>query len=171
MKERLAVWSLGFWAMGTAAVALVASRSFAVVDRLLETLPNAAFAEAVLEIGSGPAREFLRYLSSEVNRTLFETWGWVQLPLGGLVLWLVWSVEPRRVRYGVAIMLGLAVVLAFALTPPIVDIGRSLDFVPRDPPPPLLRTFGLLHAGYSVLEFLKLGLGVLVSYWLIRLKD
>ena len=66
------------------------------------------------------------------------------------------------------VMLGIAVVLAFGLTPPIVSVGRALDFVPRDPAPPELATFGILHAAYSVAEFGKLGIGLVVSYWLVR---
>ena len=168
MKRRAALWCLGFWAMGTIAVAVAATESFAVVDRLLGTLPNAEFGTRVGEMGSDAARELLRYLSSEVNRTFFGLWGWTQLPLSALVLWLVWGEKPLRIRYGVVAMLILAGILAFVLTPPIVSIGRALDFVPRDPAPPELATFGLLHAAYSVAEFAKLGMGLLVSFWLLR---
>ena len=47
-------------------------------------------------------------------------------------------------------------------------MGRSLDFVPRDPPPPAMATFGLLHAAYTVLELLKGGAALLAAAWLIR---
>lgn len=170
-KRGAALWGLGFWAMGTVAIALVATRNFAVVDVLLDALPNATFASIVETLGHEGARQFLRYLSSEVNRTLFEAWGWVQLPVGAAVLGFSWNAGPPRVRYAVMIMLGLVLILTFGLTPPIVDVGRSLDFVPRDPAPPELGTFGLLHAGYSILEFAKLGLNLLVSAWLLRSPD
>lgn len=168
MKAKIALWLLGFWAMGTVAIALTATESFGVVDELLSGSPNAIFTSRVEELGPPAAREFLRYLSSEVNRKLFQIWGWAQIPLGVLVLWLVGSGGPRSARNLVAAMLGLAFVLAFGLTPPIVDIGRSLDFVPREPPPPELGTFGLLHAAYSGAEFLKLGIGLVAAWLLVR---
>jgi len=170
-KRRMALWCLGLWSMGTLAIALVATRNFGLVDQLLDTLPNPRFAEVVNRIGSAPARELLRYLVSEVNRSLFGTWGWVQVPLGGVVVALVWPGGSRRVRWTVLSMWVLALVLTLVLTPPIVSVGRELDFVPRTPPPPALQTFGLLHASYSIAEFLKLGLGFLTAYWLVREEE
>jgi hypothetical protein len=49
------------------------------------------------------------------------------------------------------------------LTPAIVTLGRSLDFVPRDPAPPEMSRFWILHAAYTSLEMLKLVVGVLVA--------
>lgn len=167
MKRRLAIWLLGFWAMGTAAVTVAATQNFSLVDQLLRDVPNPAFASIVDDLGSPVSRDLLRYLVSEINRSFFEIWGWVQLPLGGLVLWLVWE-RGRRVRYGAIAMLGAAVVLAVGLTPPIVEIGRALDFVPRDPAPPALSTFGLFHAAYTIAEFGKLCLGLTMAFWLIK---
>jgi hypothetical protein len=149
-------------------MALAATQNFGVVDQLLDTLPNPAFADAVADMGSASAREMLRYLSSEVNRSLFGIWGLAQLPLGAGVLWLLWGGRPGRhpgsMRSLALVMLALAIVLALALTPPIVSVGRELDFVRRDPAPPLLRTFGLLHLAYSVAEFLKLGIGLVLAF-------
>ena len=65
-------------------------------------------------------------------------------------------------------MLAIAVVLTVVVTPPIVSVGRSLDFVPRDPPPPSLTTFGILHAAYTSLEMLKAGMGVYAAWWICR---
>jgi len=56
------------------------------------------------------------------------------------------------------------------LTPQIVTLGRSLDFVPRDPAPPGLSRFWVLHAAYTSLEMLKLAIGLVVAISLIRLR-
>jgi hypothetical protein len=49
-----------------------------------------------------------------------------------------------------------------------VNIGRVLDFVPRDPVPSQMRTFGLLHTTYTVFSVINLVLGVLVTLWIQR---
>ena len=65
-------------------------------------------------------------------------------------------------------MLAIAVILTVVVTPPIVSVGRSLDFVPRDPPPPSLATFGILHAAYTMLEMLKAAMGTCAAWWICR---
>jgi hypothetical protein len=54
------------------------------------------------------------------------------------------------------------------LQPEITSIGRALDFVPREPPPPALGRFWVLHGVYTVLELLKLLVGVVVTVWIGR---
>jgi hypothetical protein len=65
-------------------------------------------------------------------------------------------------------MLAVVLFLTALITPRIVSVGRGLDFVPRVPPPPGLRTFGLLHATYTVLDGIELVLGILVTWWLTK---
>jgi hypothetical protein len=40
--------------------------------------------------------------------------------------------------------------------------------VPRDPAPPSLRRFGMFHGLYLTLEALKLAIGFVVVYWIVR---
>jgi hypothetical protein len=40
--------------------------------------------------------------------------------------------------------------------------------VPRVPPPDGLRTFGLLHAAYTVFDGILVILGVLVTRWIVK---
>jgi hypothetical protein len=54
------------------------------------------------------------------------------------------------------------------LTPQIVTLGRSLDFVPRDPAPAGMQRFWILHAAYTSLEMLKLLVGVWVTWSLAK---
>ena len=50
------------------------------------------------------------------------------------------------------------------------ELGKSrgtwLDFVPRDPAPPAMRTFWMLHAAYTSLEMVKLAGGFLLAFWI-----
>jgi hypothetical protein len=54
------------------------------------------------------------------------------------------------------------------LQPEITAVGRGLDFVPREPAPPALSRFWVLHGAYTVLELVKLLIGVVVTVWMGR---
>ena len=169
MKPRAAAFCLGIWIMGTVCISVAATQNFYTIDRLLAAGGHPSFAEGVDRLGAPAARDLLRYLSSELNRLFFRYWNLAQIPLGGVTLWLVLgSSGDRRLRWLVGAMLAVAVVLTVVVTPPIVSIGRSLDFVPRDPPPPSLATFGILHAAYTSLEMLKAAMGVCAAWWICR---
>ena len=160
---------MGIWFTGTVCSAIVAAEDFYTIDRLLAASTNPTFLKMVEHIGSTEVRELMRYLSSELNRLFFQWWNVAQL---GLLTFALLAVGPlirsRRVTWTLATMVGVVAFLMIALMPPIVTIGRSLDFVPRDPPPPGLRTFGLLHAAFSVITFINLILGALVTVWTIK---
>jgi hypothetical protein len=65
-------------------------------------------------------------------------------------------------------MVGVVALAAAWLTPQIITVGRSLDFVPRDPVPSSLNRFWILHGVYTVLELCKLIVGLVVSVWIAR---
>jgi len=113
------------------------------------------------------ARDLLRYLSSELNRLYFQLWNGAQIVLGVLALWLI-ADSAKTVKWGIAAMLASVVLMLVYLTPAIVTLGRSLDFVPRDPAPPGMSRFWILHAAYTSLEMLKLVVGVVVATTLAR---
>ena len=158
--------------MGTVAMAVVATQNFFTIDRLLEAQPHPTFAADVEKLGRNQAHDFLYYLSSEVNRLYFQYWNIAQLPIGILALWLVVKLpNAGRPKWGIVAMLGIVLFLTILVTPRIVSVGRALDFVPRDPPPEGLRTFGLLHATYTVFDGIELILGILVTLWLRKVEE
>ena len=163
---------MGVWLTGTVAMAVVATENFFTIDRLLEAKPNPAFATDVEKLGHDAARELLRYLSSELNRLYFQYWNVAQLAVGILALWLAVKLPGAgKPKWGIVSMLGIVLFLTGLITPFILSVGRSIDFVPRDPPPDGLRTFGLLHATYTVFDGIELILGILVTLWLVREKE
>jgi hypothetical protein len=177
MKLRWALVVMGMWTMGSICMSVVATENFYTIDRLLNTSTNVEFHRAVQQLGHAPARDLLRYLSSELNRLYFQAWNVAQLVLGALALWLLASspalsatedVRRRRALWGVAAMLGVVVLMLVYLTPQIVSLGRSLDFVPRDPAPPGMQKFWILHAAYTSLEMAKLLTGVVVAWWITQ---
>jgi hypothetical protein len=65
-------------------------------------------------------------------------------------------------------MVGLVAVATVWLTPQIISVGRSLDFVPRDPLPSSMQQFWMLHGVYTFLEAGKLIVGFVVAAWIAR---
>jgi hypothetical protein len=166
-----AVFGMAAWLMGTIFIAIVATQNFYTIDRLLDAQHNPAFGAAVNRLGLPESREVLRYLSSELNRLYFQYWNLAQLVIGIFVLWMIVRIpDSRRVRWFVVAMLGIVLLLTIVITPQMLYVGRELDFVPRDPQPPRLRTFGLLHAAYSFLDGIEVILGIMVTVWLMREK-
>lgn len=160
--------AMGAWLAGMIIVSVVATQNFRTIDRLLAGSTNPAFVSAVERIGQPSVRDLLRYLSSELNRLYFQLWNVSQLLLGFLVLWLIWKAPAARARLAVIAMLGIVVVMLAWLVPQITAVGRTLDFVPRDPPPPALSGFWVLHGVYTGLEMGKLAIGVLAAIWISR---
>jgi hypothetical protein len=183
MKQRWALVVMGAWLMGSVAMSVVATENFYTVDRLLAASSNGRFGAMVQTLGAAASRELLRYLSSELNRLYFQMWNVAQLVLGGLALWLVFesftrvpqdtAPGPRMDSSGLAVkgivaMLATVVLMLVYLTPAIVSLGRELDFVPRDPAPPGMSRFWVLHAAYTSLEMINLLVGILVAFWIAR---
>ncbi|MBI4463795.1 MAG: hypothetical protein HY647_03725 [Acidobacteria bacterium] len=161
---------LGGWLLGTLMVAGIAAQNFRMVDRLLHSASQTALQQRTAGIPAGEVRLLLRHLASELNRFYFRAWGWVELVLGaGLLLCAMGGFQDRRLTAGFAVMLGLVAVGAFYLVPRLIEVGRSLDFVPREPVPPALVLFGRLHAAYTGLDIVKLLVGIWMAVVLVRL--
>ena len=169
MKDRWTACLLGAWLMGSVMMFVVAPTNFRLIDELLGGSNNASFRGLVAEHGSKVVRELYRYLASELNRSFFLRWNLVQLAIGVAACWLAWRMPAtRRVRLTLLGATLLVVALLAAFTPLIVSIGRSLDFVAREPPPPQLGRFQLLHVAYTGIELVKLGCVGLAAFWLLR---
>ena len=173
MKARQwAVVLISVWIAGTVAVAIVATQNFYTIDRLLESSPNVSFQRSVEKAGYDQARELLRYLSSELNRLYFQYWNLAQVAIGILTLWLVVKVwGASKAKWAIVSMLAVVLLMTAWITPQMLSVGRRLDFIPRDPMPPDLRTFGLLHAAYTLMDVIVLILGVLAIRWLMRSEE
>lgn len=169
----LMAFLLGSLLVGIILIGFVAAENFFVVDRLLEAPASTRFREELQQrlapLPDGDARVVLRYLSSELNRFYFRVWGGAEVLLGAVLLGLAArSGNDRTLTIGAGVMLALSLLMTFYLTPQLVDVGRAIDFVPRDPPPPELRQFGMLHGAYSVLDLAKLLLGIWLTVRLVR---
>lgn len=163
MKPRWAMFTIGAWLFGSLMLAIVAAENFYTIDRLLAGSTSSTFLSMVERLGEPQAREFMRYVSSELNRLYFQLWNIAQLALGGMLLWLLSKdASVTRARWGIMAMLAMVVAM-IAMTPAIMAIGRSLDFAPRNPPPPQFQQFWVLHGTYTVLAIIQLAIGMIVA--------
>jgi len=168
-REKWAMFCMAIWLFGNIFMMVVATQNFYTIDRLVADSPNDVFNSTVAAMQNPSAYEMLRYLSSELNRLYFQYWNLAQLPLGILALWLVTGLpESHGPTWEIVAMLLFVLFLMVFITPAILRIGRSLDFVLRDPTPPQMRTFGLLHTAYIVITVINLVLGSAVTLWLQR---
>lgn len=152
-------------------MALVATQNFRTVDRVLHGAASDSELKRKLDgLAPGDARMVLRHLASEMNRLYFRAWEAAQLLFGAVLLVLV-SIGPNRdltSRNLIIVMVVIVVAFVAYLTPNIVALGRGLDFVPRDPPPPEFARFWQFHIAYTLLDLLKLGLGLWAAIRLVR---
>ena len=94
--------------------------------------------------------------AAELNRVLFQAWNRAQIVLGTLILALAVVWRARRLPTALlALSLALVIFTHLSLEPRVLDLGRQLDFVPRDPPPPLLGPFQDAHRVYFLTDTLR----------------
>ncbi len=159
---------LGIWLAGTLLEWFMATQNFRTVDRVLSQ-GSQQLEEQSQPLSRDRLRVLFRHLASELNRYYFAAWGWAQLVLAAALLAML-----ARLRITDSIswllvggMLALVVGLHFIVMPQLVEIGRSIDFIPRDPVPPEMRHFGMLHAAFTGLDAVKLVGGfVLLVRWI-----
>jgi hypothetical protein len=166
--QLLVIALLGAWTALTLFMWLAATRSFRTVDKVMAQ-PQAEFEAAVKPLGAATTREVLRYLASEINRTMFKAYSATEIMLGVLVLLLIWLRSPRDTVSVVlaAVMLGLVLILGLIIEPQIVSVGRQIDFLPRNPAPAVMPRFWVLHGTFTGLDSVKLLTGLVLLVRLI----
>jgi hypothetical protein len=142
---------------------MVATQNFRSVDRLLDR-PALPAAQQLAKLGPDAARVFLRHQVSEQNRWYFETWGLMETALGAalLLVLLFGSTEKNFSLLICLLMLLIAIVQRFALTPQMVFLGRIIDWIPVDQPSAERSRFWLLHNAFVGLDLLNWALGLLL---------
>jgi hypothetical protein len=167
---RIATFLLGAWILGGLFMGFVATQNFRTVDRILSSPPPEA-AKIIKAMGNDSARLILRHLASEENRLFFENWEILQLVVGvALTGLLLFGIEKPLLAGFTAALVLLTAFEHFKITPEMLWLGRSIDFLPRTPEPLARTQFGRLHALYGVIEITKLLLALLVSGFLFALR-
>ena len=140
-------WLLGAWLMSSLAMTLVAIVNFTTLtpDDLREAK------EIYRDLGDEETQTVkLRYAASELNRKLFDLYGRSQIVIGILALLAALAARAGRLILILTLVsLGAALAFQLWLVPEIVELGRTIDFMPRDPKPKEVLAFDDLHR-YSV---------------------
>ncbi|HKT13622.1 MAG TPA: hypothetical protein VJW77_17535 [Terriglobia bacterium] len=169
--QALAIVVLSVWVGWTLFMWFAATRSFRTVDEVLKSPPS-QLASDVQGLKPEQTREVLRYLASEINRTYFRAYGWGQLVLGTLLLVLLaWKAPRNGLNPAIAaFMLFIVIILTLGVMPQIISLGRSIDFLPRNPPPPGYQRFWKLHMMFTGLDGAKLLGGIALLIRLIAFR-
>jgi hypothetical protein len=165
MKSAALVLS-GLWLGALLASWVAATANFRTVDRVLGAQERPELVQRLEPVAPEARRQVLRHLASEINRWVFRRWSLAQLLLGLALVALCWR-QPGPARFLAA---GALVIVAgqLLLVRPIVELGRSVDFVARPLPSVVARRFGLLHAAYVVSDLAKAALLALATGLLAR---
>jgi hypothetical protein len=151
---------LGIWLGGSVILGAVVSYNLSGIGDLFDRNPRLQ-EHAGFSVDDADARKssLIWVHSSELNRVFFEVWNRTQLILGGLAVLLA---VVGGSRWLPIVLLTAATVLValihVALEPQLVEMGRQLDFMPRNPPPPMLADFQRSHGIYFAVESLRFGL-------------
>jgi hypothetical protein len=168
--QTLAIALLGVWIGWTLFMWYMAGRSFTTVDRVLRK-PSPQFSEATQPSSPEQSRELLRYTASEINRTMFRAYGAGQMVLGAILFLVLYWQAPRDTFSLVVVgcMLAIVLILAVIVTPQVISLGRNIDFLPRNPPPPGMQRFWKLHGAFTGLDSIKLLAGLVVlGRWIFK---
>ena len=160
---------LGIWLGGSVIVGAVVAYNFSGIDDLFDRNPKLQAHAGFVPSDTDAKKSSLLWVhSSELNRVFFEAWNRTQLVLGGLaVLLAVWGNARRLPIILLTAATALVALIHWQLEPAIVELGRQLDFLPRDPSPPVLADFQRYHGLYFATETLRLGLVCLATLLLM----
>jgi hypothetical protein len=144
----------GLWLGGLFLSWAVASATFRTAETVAALPAGSPAGDHVAQVPADARRPLFRHLASEVNRWMFGRFGWAQLALAAVLAAVAWPMG-GAVRWLAVASLLIVAVQGLGLGQAILELGRSVDFVPRPLPPDVGRRFGLLHGGYVVLDLVK----------------
>lgn len=153
---RVCSFLLGAWLISTVFMVFVASGNFHIMKP--ENLRDAA--EIYKAIPEAKRAAAIKHGANELNYFFFFYYNWAQFVMGLLVLASAWAANLRsRVFWGLGVAsLLIALSSAAYFTPLITELGRQIEFMPRDPMPDEVKRFGMIHGMNFLLEFFKCAL-------------
>jgi len=151
----------GFW------MQWVAGENVAAVDALL-LHPNADAAAYMKTLAQAPIGPLARFLAAERNRSLYETWGAVQIVVSAIFFFfLLFGTRMGKVPLALALGLFLLVLAErLLLTPEIEMVGRATDFT-ADPSRRIHLMREAVGYGYTAAEVAKWVLSAAIAAFLI----
>lgn len=140
---RLLLWLLGGWLFLAGVTGYVAGANFAILkpEKLTRT------GDFYGDIPEEKREMALRYAASELNRVYFMQFYRVQMGLAvvALLLGAASGCGGRIFLGALAVAVVISAVLLFWITPDIIEMGRKIDDVPREPITPDREAFMQMH--------------------------
>lgn len=168
--NRISAFLLGAWLLGSLFLAFVAAGNFATVDAVLKS-PPAEASKILHTLGNDNARQLLRHLAGEENRGFFETWELAELFLGAaLTCFLLLGARDRLLAGLAGCMVILTAFQHFKITPDLLWLGRSIDFLPAAAQSQARNQFSRLHGIYGGIELVKLLMGFVIAGFLFVMR-
>ncbi|MFT7616873.1 MAG: hypothetical protein ACI97A_000503 [Planctomycetota bacterium] len=164
---KLCLWFLGGWLFLSISMAYIAGSTF--VSLKPETLRNANVVFDAVEAKTARPQA-LRYIASELNRRFFRHYGVFQCVVGALTLLLVFLTQKRAAFFMVLCAFALALFFHFHLIPNATELGREIDFTPKEPVTAARESFDALHRMSTRSEGLKMLLILGASSFVMRSK-
>lgn len=141
--------------------------NFGNIDDFLQMPGSVRTSVELNKIGRDDARLLLRRYVGEDNAALIFYWERIGAAIGVLIFFLLlFRDQPNWITMGGVLLMTAIVLGQHFLTPEIAATGRRMDDLPANDP--IRGTFGVLHGTYSTLEILKVLVGLLLAWKLIR---
>ena len=160
---------LGIWLGGSVVLGAVVAYNFSGFDDLFARNPKLQERAGFSPDDANAKKSSLLWVhSSELNRVFFAAWNRTQLVLGALAVIL--AAVGRVGRLPLLLLVAataLVGVIHLLLEPQIVELGRQLDFLIREPPPPILEEFKVYHGTYFATESLRFGFVLIAAVALV----
>ena len=150
----------------------VATQNFGTVDRVLAAPPHEA-EQMFQTLGPENARLLLRYLAGEENRLFFVSWEWAQIGLGlALTAALLLAIKNRLLGGMAGAMVIIALFQRFRVTPEMIALGRTVDFVPWLSESAARDQYWKISGVYLTIEAVKYALliGLLIAMFAVTRK-
>jgi hypothetical protein len=166
--RRIACLLLGAWIAGSLFMMWVATQNLQTVDRVIHEARGPA-AKQIQEIGREPARLLLRHLAGEQNRTYFQGWELVQVVLGVVLLLILFfgtDAKPQ-VLLGVLLMTLVVALMHWLMTPEIIKLGRTIEFIPDTKDSVERSRFWGFHTAYATIDVVKTVMASLIAVQLM----
>ena len=175
--RRFVAFLLGVWLVGMVLVAYISHGNLSTTQGIVESGGEAARRHLEMS-GRENSIPLLRHNTAEINRSMVQSWEWMQLGLGLVVLCTLPFAMRLQWSHLIAAALMLLIVIAqrALLTPEMIGVGRLLDFVSPGAQEQLAKqrnTLSTLQMLYSALEIVKgsIGLGLTVVLLVFKQKS
>lgn len=162
--RRFGAFIAGMWLLGAILMWFSITQSNMTVERLFSNPPQQVQKE-INDMGPDVARQVFRYQASLFERRVRETWEVIQLGLlGALLATSILTAHRSRIIIGsTAVMILFVLVQAFYITPLMVGLGRSFDFLPPTAALNERDAFGRYLTYYRTLDVLKVLLSLAIT--------